>query len=192
MEINILAQLVAPGTGDHGARVSLGSNTDVTLDLRGYVAARRASGKPVAVAAEVNANLPYMPGEAEVERGEFDVMLEPEGAAFDLFAPPKEPVSLADYAMALRAATRVKDGGTLQIGIGSFSDALAHALILRHANNAAFCSLLDRLGHSPSVCLGTYAHVFEELGAGAIDSEHAILAARLKLGAKQVLSRGFR
>ena len=49
-----------------------------------------------------------------------------------------------------------------------------------------------RLGHSPSVCLGTYAHVFEELGAGAIDPEHAILAARLKLGAKQVLSRGFR
>jgi hypothetical protein len=48
--------------------------------------------------------------------------------------------------MALRAAARVKDGGTLQIGIGSFSDALAHALILRHANNAAFCDLLDRLG----------------------------------------------
>jgi Phage integrase, N-terminal SAM-like domain len=47
-----------------------------------------------------------------------------------------------------------------------------------------------RLGHSPSVCLGTYAHVFEELGAGAIDPEHAILAARLKLGAKQVFSRG--
>ena len=150
MEINILAQLVAPGTGDRGARVSLGSNTDVTLDLRGYVAARRASGKPVALAAEVNANMPYMPGEAEVERGEFDVMLEPEGAAFDLFAPPKEPVSLSDYAMALRTATRVKDGGTLQIGIGSFSDALAHALILRHTNNAAFCNLLDRLGHSPS------------------------------------------
>jgi acyl-CoA hydrolase len=148
IEINILAQLVAPGTGDRGACVSLGSNTDVTLDLRGYVAARRASGKPVAVAAEVNANMPYMPGEAEVERGEFDVMLEPEGAAFDLFAPPKAPVSLADYAMALRAAARVKDGGTLQIGIGSFSDALAHALILRHANNAAFCDLLDRLGHA--------------------------------------------
>jgi acyl-CoA hydrolase len=150
MEINVLAQLVAPGTGDRGGRVSLASNTDVTLELRAYLAARRATGKPMAAAAEINANLPYMPGEAEVERGEFDVMLEPEGAAFDLFAPPKEPVSLADYAMALRAATRVKDGGTLQIGIGSFSDALTHALILRHADNAAFCNLLDRLGHTPS------------------------------------------
>jgi acyl-CoA hydrolase len=150
IEINVLAQLVAPGAGDRGARVSLGSNTDVTLDLRAYVAGRRAAGKAVAVAAEVNANLPYMPGEAEVERGEFDVMLEPEGTAFDLFAPPKEPVSFADYAMALRAASRVKDGGTLQIGIGSFSDALTHALILRHADNAAFRNLLDRLGHSPA------------------------------------------
>lgn len=49
-----------------------------------------------------------------------------------------------------------------------------------------------RLGHSPSVCLDTYAHEFEELGAGTIDPEQAILAARLKLGAKQVLSRGLR
>jgi hypothetical protein len=49
-----------------------------------------------------------------------------------------------------------------------------------------------RLGHSPSVCLGTYAHDFEELGAGAIDPEHAILAARLKLGGKRLLSRSAR
>jgi acyl-CoA hydrolase len=146
VETNVFAQLVAPGTGDRSARVSLSSNTDVTLDIVDYVAARRAAGKPVALVGEVNANLPYMPGEAEVERADYDVMLEPEGAPYDLFAPPKEPVSLADHAMALRAATLIKDGGTLQIGIGSFSDALAHALILRHTNNAAFRALLDRLG----------------------------------------------
>jgi acyl-CoA hydrolase len=146
VETNVFAQLVAPGTGANGARVSLSSNTDVTLDIRGYIADRRASGKPVAFAGEVNANLPYMPGEAELERTQFDVMLEPEGAPYDLFAPPKEPVSLADYAMALNAATLIKDGGTLQIGIGSFSDALAHALILRHTDNEAFRGLIDKLG----------------------------------------------
>ena len=69
-------------------------------------------------------------------------MLSPASAPYDLFAPPKEPVSLADYAMALHAATLIKDGGTLQIGIGSFSDALAHALILRHTHNADFRALL--------------------------------------------------
>jgi acyl-CoA hydrolase len=146
METNVFAQLVAPGAGNRAAHVSLSSNTDVTLDILGYIADRREAGKPVAFVGELNANLPYMPGEAEIDRAQFDVMLEPEGTPYDLFAPPKEPVSLADYAMALHAATLIKDGGTLQIGIGSFSDALAHALILRHANNAAFRSLLDKLG----------------------------------------------
>jgi acyl-CoA hydrolase len=48
--------------------------------------------------------------------------------------------------MALNAAALVKDGGTLQIGIGSFSDALAHALILRHTRNGEFRALLAALG----------------------------------------------
>jgi acyl-CoA hydrolase len=145
MQTNVFAQLVAPGTAGNGARVSLSANTDVTLDVQDHIAACRTSSRPVVFAGEVNANLPYMPGEAEVERAGFDVMLEPEGAPYDLFAPPKEPVSLADYAMALHGATFIKDGGTLQIGIGSFSDALAHALILRHTDNAVFRALLDAL-----------------------------------------------
>ncbi len=143
---NVLAQLVAPHPQAGDGRVSLSSNTDVTLDLIPYVDARRRAGRPIALAVETNANLPYMPGEAEIDRAEIDVMLAPEGAPYDLFAPPKEPVSLADYAMALHAAALIEDGGTLQIGIGSFGDALAHALILRHRDNRAFRSLLDRLG----------------------------------------------
>jgi acyl-CoA hydrolase len=144
-ETNAFAQLVAPDPNHVGARLSLSSNTDVTRDLAPYVRARREAGKPVVFAGEVNANLPYMPGEAEVERAQFDVILE--GAqVYDLFAPPKEPVSLSDYAMALHAATLIRDGGTLQIGIGSFADALAHALILRHTRNAEFRVLVARLG----------------------------------------------
>jgi len=48
--------------------------------------------------------------------------------------------------MALHAATLVKDGGTLQIGIGSFADALTHVLILRHTRNQDFRALIDALG----------------------------------------------
>ena len=107
---------------------------------------RRKGGLPIAVVGEVNANLPYMPGAAELPRDQFDAILEPAERPYDLFAPPKEPVSLADYAMALLAATLVKDGGTLQIGIGSFADALTHALILRHTRNADFRALVARLG----------------------------------------------
>jgi acyl-CoA hydrolase len=142
---NAFAQLVAPDPGGGDARYSLGSNTDITLDAAPYVTSRRDTGKPVAFAGEVNANLPYMPGEAEVDRAQFDVLLEG-GPSYDLFAPPKEPVSLADYAMALHAATLIRDGGTLQIGIGSFADAFAHALILRHTRNAEFRALVARLG----------------------------------------------
>jgi acyl-CoA hydrolase len=52
--------------------------------------------------------------------------------------------------MALHAATLIKDGGTLQIGIGSFADALAHILILRHTRNDDFRALLEALDVRPS------------------------------------------
>jgi len=143
IETNVLAQLVAPHPS--AVRVSLSSNPDITLDMLPRVASRRTHERTV-FAVELNENLPYMPGEAEIERAQIDMVLEPAGPHYGLFAPPKEPVSLADYAMALHAATLVKDGGTLQIGIGAFSDALAHALVLRHTDNAAFRGLLDKLG----------------------------------------------
>ena len=97
---NVFAQLVAPHPQGQD-RISLSSNTDVTLDMRPYMAARRSAGQPLALAVEINANLPYMPGEAEFDLSEVDVVLEAEPPHYDLFAPPKEPVSLTDYAMAL-------------------------------------------------------------------------------------------
>jgi acyl-CoA hydrolase len=142
---NVMGQLVAPEPRG-GPHVSLSSNTDVTLDLNPYVVKRRREGKPLVFAGEINANLPYMPGEAEMARDDFDMLLEPAAPPYDLFAPPKEPVSLADCAMALHAATLIKDGGTLQLGIGSFGDALAHILILRHTRNTEFRDLVNRLG----------------------------------------------
>lgn len=147
--VNVFAQLVAPDPQGSRDKLSLGANTDVTLEMAPWVEARRASGVKMAIAGEVNANLPYMLGEAEVPRDRFDILLEPPAPHFDLFAPPKEPVTLSDYAMALHVATLVKDGGTLQIGIGSFADAVTHALILRHTRNAEFRDLVGKLGRPP-------------------------------------------
>lgn len=140
---NVLAQLVAPDPAGQ-ARVSLSSNTDVTLDILAYAAARRRSRQPIVIAGELNANLPYMPGDAEIARKDLDVILEPERPHFDLFAPPKEPVSFTDYAMALHVAPHIKDGGTLQIGISCFADALTHIVVLRHTRNPAFRELVDK------------------------------------------------
>jgi acyl-CoA hydrolase len=158
MGTNAFGQLVAPDPQGR-SRISMSSNTDVTLDMLPYIQERRRTGQRLALATEINTNLPYMPGAAEIDLGECDVVLETDRPHYDLFAPPKEPVSLADCAMALQAATLIKDGGTLQIGIGSFSDALAHALILRHTRNSEFRALLDKLGAvlPPDAELGPFA-----------------------------------
>ena len=51
-----------------------------------------------------------------------------------------------EQAIGLRVAALVRDGGTLQIGIGSMGDAVADALALRRRDNPRFRSLLDALG----------------------------------------------
>jgi acyl-CoA hydrolase len=47
--------------------------------------------------------------------------------------------------MGLHIASLVKDGGTLQIGIGSIGDAVAHALVLRHKQPDVFRAALTAL-----------------------------------------------
>ena len=145
LNINVFAQLVAqdPAGGDH---VSLSSNPDIALEMTGYIQDARKAGTPIAVVGEINSNLPYMPGEAEVPRAGFDVLLAPTQPHFPLLALPREAVPLTAYAAALRVASLIKDGGTLQIGIGSFADAVTQALILRHTDNAQFKAMLASLG----------------------------------------------
>ncbi|WP_107796138.1 hypothetical protein [Nitrosomonas aestuarii] len=62
-------------------------------------------------------------------------------------------MSLAVQPIGPHAAQRVRDGGTLQIGIGSVGDAVTNALILHHKKNATFKNLIQRLksGYSPEL-----------------------------------------
>ena len=78
------------------------------------------------------------PGRAISPPDEFWAVLDSPATDFPLFAPPSEPISDAKYAIGLHAASLVRDGGTLQIGIGQVGDALAQSLILRHRDNARF------------------------------------------------------
>ncbi|MFO7857116.1 MAG: acetyl-CoA hydrolase/transferase C-terminal domain-containing protein [Paracoccaceae bacterium] len=124
---NVVVQRVAPG----GGRFSLSCNPDLTPDL---LAARRRGEADFLFAVEAEPALPYMEGAGEVGPDEIDVLLEPEGAdgADRLFSLPQRPVSLADQAQGLHVSRLIRDGGTLQIGIGSLGDAVAQALLLRH------------------------------------------------------------
>ena len=145
--VNVLAQLVAYSGGETPRPYSLSCNPDLTLDL---LALRRQGSVDFVFAGQTNSELPFMPGDAAVGAEEFDFMLSSPATDFPLFAPPREPVSLTDYAAGLHAASLVRDDGTLQIGIGSLGDAVARALVLRHRQNAEFLKLLMQLGYSPA------------------------------------------
>ncbi len=141
--VNVVAQLVAH-RADEPDPYSLSCNPDLTLDL---LRLRRGGRVDFLFAGQTNSELPFMPGDAAIPAREFDLMLHGPKTDFSLFAPPRPPVSLTDYAAGLHAASLVPDGGTLQIGIGSLGDAVVQALIVRHHDGGAFCKLLADMGY---------------------------------------------
>lgn len=143
--VNVMAQLVAKKTLDGTLYYSLGSNPDVTLDLLALLRHQQRPDNPVAVLAQVNAHMPFMYHDAMVEAACFDAVVDAPGYDFTLFGPPTMPVGISDYALGLNASALIKDGGTLQIGIGALGDALAYALHMRHCHNQHYNELLGRL-----------------------------------------------
>jgi hypothetical protein len=138
---NVFAQLVAKRVHNGETRYSLSSNTDLSVDL---LALRRAAGLKILTVAQVNSDMPFMGGDADVAADDFDFVLDSPATDFPLFAPPREPVDLTEYAGGVHAALLVPDGGTLQLGIGALGDAVAQALVLRHRHNAVFDDIVAR------------------------------------------------
>src|SRR5262249_2400662 len=94
---------------------------------------------------QVNSELPFMPGPGDLPADEFSAVLDSPATDFPLFAPPSEPIGDTKYAIGLHAAGLVRDGGTLQIGIGQIGDALAQGLIVRHRDPQRFAGVMKRL-----------------------------------------------
>jgi hypothetical protein len=140
--LNVVTQLVAKRAVDGVARYSLSCNTDTTLDIMRARAQGAASFKLIG---QVNSELPFMPGAGDLPADEFAAILDSPETDFPLFAPPAEPIGDTKYAIGLHAAGLVRDGGSLQIGIGQVGDALAQGLIVRHRDNAQFQGILQRL-----------------------------------------------
>ncbi|WP_213878193.1 acetyl-CoA hydrolase/transferase C-terminal domain-containing protein [Pseudomonas sp. dw_358] len=145
--LNLVAQLVAEDASRPGL-LSLSCNPDITLDLLPLLAARRALGESILMLGQVHGQMPYMPGDAELECEQFDLLIdEPEQTR--LFSTPNMPVSVQDHFIGLHASTLIRDGGTLQIGIGSMGDALSAALLARQADNQGYQALLDEMDLLP-------------------------------------------
>jgi acyl-CoA hydrolase len=143
--VNVIAQLLAKRSIDGRTEYSFGSNPDVTQDLLEHLAPQRRAGRKVVVIGEVNRQMPFMLGPAAVGAETFDSLLEHPRYEYDLFAPPNQRLSTVDYAIGLYGAQLVRDGGTLQIGIGELGDAVVYGLQLRQQQNTEFREILAGL-----------------------------------------------
>lgn len=173
---NAVVQKVARQPG--GTRLSLSCNPDLTFDLLDECQ-RLGKARPLLLA-EVDPNLPWLDGPCAVPAGFFDIVLDHPLPAPRLFALPREPVADADHAIGLYASTLVRDGGTLQIGIGSLADALCHALVLRHTRNDDYLAALEAL--SPGLAASP---LVQEVGGTTAFREGLY-------GASEMVNDGFR
>ena len=157
--LNVVTQLVAKRVVDGVTRYSLSCNTDTTLDVLRARAQGAASFKLIG---QVNSELPFMPGAGDLPAAEFSAILDAPAIEFPLFAPPSEPITDTKYAIGLHAAGLVRDGGTLQIGIGQVGDALAQGLIIRHRDNAQFHAIMKRLQPATEPALELHTGSFDK------------------------------
>jgi hypothetical protein len=67
----------------------------------------------------------------------------------ELVAPPNLPIPTVEHAIALGASSLIRDGGTVQLGIGELGDAIVHAMTLRHRENAAWKGALRDVAMLP-------------------------------------------
>ena len=145
--VNVMVQMVAAREEGEQLRISLSSNPDITLEIIDTASENDDRERPFMLLAQTHDDMPFMENDAEVDAEAFDLIVRNPEYNKTLFAVPNSAVPVQDYAAALHASSVIEDGGTLQIGIGALGDAVAHACILRHNNNAAYREVLGKLTH---------------------------------------------
>ena len=144
--LNVIAQIVAPpppGEASPGL-LSLGSNPDLTADLLPEIAAMRDRGRPFALIGQMHRELPFMYGDALIAADTFDFIVDT--TPYPLFCPPNRPIPLTQHAIALNVSALIRDGGTLQVGIGELGDGIVYAMQLRHRRPAVYPEILQSTG----------------------------------------------
>jgi len=187
--VNVIAQLVARRVVNGQLQLSLGSNPDVTADLLPLIAAARHAGRDIMMVGEIHAQMPFMTGHAQVEARQFDLLLDDPRCDFDLYSPPNPSLDDPEHAIGMYASSLVRDGGTLQVGIGELSDSLAYALLLRHQQNAAWRAALEALGSAEAATLIRAAGGEQPFSAGLFAASEMFVSHLLELQRAGILRR---
>jgi acyl-CoA hydrolase len=156
---DIFTQIIAKKETDDGPVYSTSCNADTALETLALYENHQKNGINKLSIGMVNTNLPFMLGDAEVPAEAYDIIIDEPDMDYPLFATPRQPVSVSDFMIGLHASTLIKDGGTLQIGIGALGDAVAYGLNLRNNQNDVYKKLIDESGIG-----ATYGPLIEKIG----------------------------
>lgn len=159
---NIFGQLLS----SHIDMYSMGCNTDLGVEALPVYSQRRSNGERVVTIGEVNRNLPFMYGDAIVDKNEYDFILQGEEYNLPLFGAPKDAITLIDHMIGINVSTLLKDGGTIQVGIGALGDAIVSGLIMRNEHNAVYREVVEKAG-----LLSKYGGLIDRLGGTGLFKE---------------------
>jgi acyl-CoA hydrolase len=164
--VNVFGELLGRREIDGKEMYSMGCNTDICLQALKAIGELRAKGKKVALIGEANQNMPFMYGDALVEAKDYDIILQGPQYDYELFSAPKGPVNLTDHMIGLNVSPLIKDGGTIQVGIGALGDAIVAGLIMRNDHNDLYQEVLEKTG-----IMKRYGKLIEEWGGTGVFEE---------------------
>ena len=184
--VNVVVQMVSKDRRTKKPYYSLSCNPDVTLDLADLY---RKHGRPLLVIGVVHPDLPYLSGDAVVDESFFDVIVDGgSDPQHQLFALPRLPVDDADQMIGFYASQLVPDDGTLQIGIGSLSDALVASLLMRQKDNSMYRDIVEQSWALRPRPIG--AHLFTEpFSAGLYGTSEMVMDGFMHLRRAGILKR---
>ena len=188
--VNVFANLISYQEIDGKTYYSMSCNTDIVIEGIKEIKKRRAKGGKYLIIGEANKKAPFMYGDAVFEADEYDYILQGPDFDYELFGAPKNPVSVADYWIGLNTSVLIKDGGTLQVGIGSLGDAIVASLVMRNDHNEVYQEILDKAGIRKR-----YARLIEEWGdtgvftKGLYGSSEMFVDAFIQLYKNRILKR---
>jgi len=145
--VNVFGQMASYQEINGKMMYSMGCNTDIAIEAIQELGKLRKNGtRKIVLIAEANQKLPFMYGDAVVDPETYDMILQGPAVNYELFAPPKDAVAIPDHMIGINVSTLVRDGGTIQVGIGSLGDAIVAGLEMRNEHNDVYKEFINKVG----------------------------------------------